>query len=87
MPTLIAITAALLLLAAIALLRKKQRLIFRKQKHSRKSCRGLPKPEWVKREVIRIKTHVPNAGCRHVADIFNRRFAAEKGVTVGKTKQ
>jgi putative transposase len=39
---------------------------------------------WARREIIRIKAHVPLAGARQVADIFNRNFAAT-GVTVGKT--
>lgn len=46
-------------------------------------CRA--KPAWVQRELIKIKAHSYDSGCRAVADIFNRRFAAEKGVTVGKT--
>ena len=43
-----------------------------------------PKPNWVKREIIRIKAHMPKAGCRLIADVFNRNFAA-KEMTVGKT--
>ena len=42
------------------------------------------KPNWVKREIIRIKAHMPKAGCRLIADVFNRNFAA-KEMTVGKT--
>src|SRR5574344_1215757 len=44
-----------------------------------------PKPAWVRREIIRIKAHVPAAGVRQVADIFNRNFAAATGASVGKT--
>jgi|GEM_PF-1029250 len=44
-----------------------------------------PKPRWVRRELIRIKAHVPLAGVRQVADIFNRNFAPKTGVSVGKT--
>jgi len=44
-----------------------------------------PKPAWARREIIRIKAHVPLAGARQVADIFNRNFAATTGVSVGKT--
>ena len=42
------------------------------------------KPNWVKREIIRIKAHMPKAGCRLIADVFNRSFAV-KEMTVGKT--
>jgi len=43
------------------------------------------KPEWLKTEIIRIKAQMPQAGCRSIADICNRRFAASRKVTVGKT--
>jgi transposase InsO family protein len=43
------------------------------------------KPEWLKQEIIRIKARMPHAGCRTIADICNRRFAASRKVTVGKT--
>ena len=43
-----------------------------------------PKPNWVKREIIRIKAHMPKSGCRLIADVFNRSFAV-KEMTVGKT--
>lgn len=35
-------------------------------------------------ELIRLKAWSPDAGCRVIAEIFNRQFA-ERGVTVGKT--
>src|SRR5258706_1600408 len=44
-----------------------------------------PKPVWVRKEVIRLKALMPEAGCRRIADSFNRRFAAKKRITVGKT--
>ena len=44
-----------------------------------------PKPPWVKQELIRLKALMPDAGCRSIADIFNRRFAGSSKVTVGKT--
>lgn len=47
--------------------------------------RSSAKPAWVKREVIRLKALMPQAGCRTVSDIFNRRFAAKRRMTVGKT--
>lgn len=43
------------------------------------------KPDWLKHEIIRLKAHMPHAGCRSIADIFNRRFAANHQITVGKT--
>src|SRR5882672_5287327 len=44
-----------------------------------------PKRAWVKKEVIRLKALMPEAGCRRIANSFNRRFAAKKRITVGKT--
>jgi transposase InsO family protein len=44
-----------------------------------------PKPEWVYKEVIRLKALMPDAGCRTIAAIFNRRFNIRKNMTVGKT--
>ncbi|MEQ1916110.1 MAG: integrase core domain-containing protein [Gallionella sp.] len=43
------------------------------------------KPEWLKQEIIRLKALMPQAGCRTISDICNRRFAASRKVTVGKT--
>jgi len=43
------------------------------------------KPDWLKREIIRLKAHMPQAGCRAIADICNRRFSASRKTTVGKT--
>lgn len=43
------------------------------------------KPEWLKHEIIRLKANMPQAGCRSIADICNRRFAASCKITVGKT--
>ena len=42
------------------------------------------KPEWVRQEIIKLKAQGPDLGCRHIAMIFNRRYAT-KGMTVGKT--
>jgi transposase InsO family protein len=44
-----------------------------------------PKPAWVRREIIRLKALMPEAGCRTLAHCFNRRFAVPKRMTVGKT--
>jgi putative transposase len=43
------------------------------------------KPEWLKQEILFLKARMPLAGCRSIADICNRRFAASRKVTVGKT--
>lgn len=43
------------------------------------------KPVWVRKEVIRLKALMPKAGCRRVADSFNRRFALKRKLTVGRT--
>ena len=43
------------------------------------------KPEWLKHEIVHLKALMPHAGCRAIADICNRRFAATRKVTVGKT--
>lgn len=43
------------------------------------------KPEWLKQEIIRLKARMPQAGCRTISDICNRRYAASRKVTVGKT--
>lgn len=52
----------------------------------RRNHRHTPqKPEWLKAEIIRLKALMPQAGCRSIADICNRRFAASRKVTVGKT--
>jgi transposase InsO family protein len=44
-----------------------------------------PKPEWLKQEILHLKALMPEAGCRTIADICNRRFAASRQITVGKT--
>ncbi len=43
------------------------------------------KPEWLKQEIIHLKARMPQAGCRTISDIFNRRFATSRHITVGKT--
>jgi len=44
-----------------------------------------PKPAWVRREVVKMKALLPDAGCRTIAHCFNRRFAVSRRMTVGKT--
>jgi hypothetical protein len=43
-----------------------------------------PKPEWVKKKVIRLKALMPQAGCRIIAHAFNR-LNEHRGMTVGKS--
>ena len=48
--------------------------------------RARAKPAWVKREVIRLKALMREAGtCRAIANSFNRRFASRRMMTVGKS--
>jgi len=44
-----------------------------------------PKPEWVRKEIIKLKALMPHEGCRTIAHTFNRLYAVEKHMTVGKT--
>ncbi len=48
-------------------------------------CRTQAKPPWVTREIVRLKALMPAAGCRTVAHAFNRRHAASRRITVGKS--
>lgn len=52
-------------------------------------CRMQAKPSWVVREIVRLKALMPDAGCRMIADSFNRRFAChadfKRRATVGKS--
>jgi len=43
-----------------------------------------PKPEWVRKKIIRLKVLMPQAGCRTIAHAFNR-LHERKGMTVGKS--
>ncbi len=49
------------------------------------SCRTQSKPAWVSREIIRLKVLMPEAGCRTLATLFNRHYAASRKMTVGKS--
>lgn len=44
----------------------------------------LPKPAWVKREVIRLKALMPDGGCRAIAHAFNR-LHRHREMTIGKS--
>jgi len=52
-------------------------------------CRTPAKPAWVAREIVRLKALMPHAGCRRIADNFNRRHARHREIarrlTVGKS--
>ena len=37
------------------------------------------KPDWVVEEIVRLKALMPDAGCRRIADTFNRLHAAPCG--------
>jgi transposase InsO family protein len=39
----------------------------------------------VRKEIIRLKALMPEAGCRTITHCFNRRFAERRRMTVGKT--
>ncbi len=44
-----------------------------------------PKPQWVKREIIRLKAVMPQAGCRTIVHHFNRRWQRTRQMMVSKT--
>lgn len=46
---------------------------------------GVRKPPWVTREVIRLKALMAHDGCRKIADTFNRLYAHDRKMTIGKT--
>lgn len=48
------------------------------------SVRFPKKPDWVPKEIIRMKALMPQAGCRAIAVSFNRRFAY-KNMSIGKS--
>jgi transposase InsO family protein len=47
--------------------------------------RGARKPDWVVKHIVRLKALMPDAGCRAIADLFNRRFEAAAGMRVSKS--
>jgi transposase InsO family protein len=68
--------------------------LFRRHRWFRRGCRFVPaalpalrsrKAEWVVEEVVRLKALMPDAGCRRIADTFNRLHAARHATTVSKT--
>lgn len=57
----------------------------RRPKTSVPRFRQRTKPAWVLQEIVRLKALMPHAGCRAIADCFNRRHAKPRAMTVGKT--
>ena len=49
------------------------------------SIRRQPKPDWVRKVIIRLKAFTPNKGCRSIAVTFNRLHSQKRKMTVGKT--
>ena len=59
---------------------------WRRDKSGRRMVFCQRKPEWVLEEVIKLAAlAAKGSGSRSIAILFNRRFAAARGVTVGKT--
>ncbi|MBI4691027.1 MAG: transposase [Nitrospirae bacterium] len=66
--------------------RYRLRFGWRKAKTDKKIFyRRKPKPKWVRKEIIHLKALMLDAGCRKVANTFNRRFTESKKMTVSKT--
>jgi hypothetical protein len=49
------------------------------------AMRQVRKPAWVVDELVRLKALMPQAGCRRIADAFNRRFSAKRQISVSKS--
>lgn len=47
-------------------------------------CRGVPKPAWVKKEVLRLAA-LTGAGCRTIEQLFNRLHGAPRKMSVSKS--
>lgn len=77
---------ALIRHAAAQVAARRERLFAgRRKAPAHAAIHSQPKPEWVAREVIRLKALMPEDGCRTIAAVFNRRFDEARGMTVGKT--
>lgn len=46
--------------------------------------RGVPKPAWVREEVLRLAA-LTDAGCRSIENLFNRLRGAKRKMSVGKS--
>ena len=51
---------------------------------SKNARRNHKKPEWVTKDIIRLKALMPHAGCRKIADTFNR-LNANSGASISKS--
>ncbi len=60
-------------------------LVVRKIHRMGRSVRSRKKPDWVMRELIRMKAFGPNLGCRKLAEAFNRRFEESRHMRVSKS--
>lgn len=47
--------------------------------------RNQRKPPWATDEIVRLAALMPDAGCRHLADVFNRLHLRRRRVSVGKS--
>ena len=47
--------------------------------------RAHAKPAWVTKEIIRLKALMPDAGCRTLSLVFNRRYAVSRRMTISKS--
>lgn len=53
--------------------------------HATPAMRTRAKPEWARNEILHLAACDARAGCRRLADIFNRRHAGTDGTTIGKS--
>lgn len=56
-----------------------------KRARSAAPTRHTRKPQWVIDELVRLKALMPQAGCRRIADTFNRCYAAKRQIGVSKS--
>ena len=73
-----------LLYSAWTSLPPRQRHIYRIRTIPCPAARNRRKPAWVKEAIIRLKAE-SNISCYKLAATFNQLYAAEQGITVGKT--
>ena len=66
-------------------LRQRHRRDIYAKRYAPAAMRTHAKPAWVVHEFMRLKALMPDAGCRSIADSFNRRFALSRKMTVGKS--
>ena len=64
---------------------RRRRPLIRAQTAPPRRVFAQPKPKWVQHDVIRLKALMPHAGCRMIAQHFNRRWKSRRQMTVSKT--